>query len=229
MPTALRTSESHTSESHSSEFQTSQSQTAEFHDLLIDLSRGDGEAAAEIVDRFAPMLRAVSRRAGVPEHCVHDIVQTTWLRLLEAPHSIREPAHLGGWLKTVATREAWRTTGSERREVALSDALSGMASGAPSPEDRAIQAEEVCWLHRAIGSLPERQREVMSALMLDPAPSYEEIAERLEIPIGSIGPTRVRAMQRLRRLRQGEAGREAGLPARVSRSSGQVRALAAAS
>lgn len=161
---------------------------------------------------------------------MHDVVQTTWLRLLEAPQSIREPAHLGGWLKTVATREAWRTTGNGRREVALSDALSGLASGAPSPEDRAIQAEESCWLHRAIGSLPQRQREVMSALMQDPAPSYEEIAERLEIPIGSIGPTRVRAMQRLRRLRQTEGGREAGLPSRVSTPSGQVRrALAVAS
>ncbi len=177
-------------------------------ELLTSLHRGDRNAATEIVHRFSPMLRAVSRRAGVPEHQIADVVQTTWLRLLEAPDSIREPEHLGGWLKTVATREAWRTAGLERREVATGDGMLALRSGGPTPEERLIGSEEVSWLRQAIRRLPERQRRVLYALSLDPAPSYEEIAERTGIPIGSIGPTRARALDRLRQLRQEERARE---------------------
>lgn len=184
--------------------------TEQMTDLLERVVRGDPEAATEIVDRFSPMLHAVTRRAGVPEASVHDVVQTTWLRLFEAPQSIREPEHLGGWLKTVVTREAWRTAGSERREVALGDAATSVEATGPGPEDRLVNNEEVTWLRRAIGLLPERQRQVLNALTLDPTPSYEEIAERTGMPVGSIGPTRARAVDQLRRLRQLDGTREAG-------------------
>ncbi len=185
--------------------------TGVISDLLERVGRGDHSAATEIVDRFSPMLHAVTRRAGVPEQRAHDVVQTTWLRLFESPESIREPEHLGGWLKTVATREAWRAAGAERREVASGDALLSVEATGPTPEERAVRAEEVVWLRQAIGRLPTRQRQVIHALTLDPAPSYEEIAQRTGIPIGSIGPTRARAMDRLRRLQREERARDACL------------------
>lgn len=202
--------------------------------LLARVSRGDQDAAARLVETFSPMLQAMARRAGVPEHRVHDVVQTTWLRLFEAPSRVEDPERLAGWLRTVAMREAWRTVGSARREQACGDALSGLVSTVPGPEERVVCSEEVAWLRGAIDRLPPRQRLVMHELTLDPSPSYEEIAERTGIPVGSIGPTRARAVDRLRRLRQTEGTPESGLaptaqrPARPARCARHTGALAVA-
>lgn len=207
--------------------------TTMISELLYDIDQANGSAAAELVERFAPMLRAVTRRAGVPEHTVADVVQTTWLRLLEAPQSIREPEHLGGWLRTVATREAWRTSGLGRREVPSTESLAAVEAAAPGPEDQVVVEDDLGWLRRSIRRLPQRQREVLTALCADPVPSYEEIAERTGMPVGSIGPTRARALERLRRLRAEESAREPGPPTPIRRPpaprSGGPAALAVAS
>lgn len=187
--------------------------TTVINDLLERVGAGTRdaarqEAARELVNRYSPMLLAVTRRAGLSEERAHDVVQTTWLRLFESPESIREPEHLGGWLKTVATREAWRMSGEDRREIAYGDLLPALAALGPGPEERLVQAEEVTWLRQAIGRLPGRQRQVMCALTLEPALTYQEIARCVGIPIGSIGPTRARAVDQLRRLRTEQRSRE---------------------
>lgn len=185
--------------------------TTELNDLMVELRCSNEVAAEELIRRFTPMLHAVSRRAGAPEHLVADVVQTTWLRLLETSDRLREPERLPGWLRTVATREAWNSSQHSRREMAMSDeALSAKPSTYRSPEDQVVASDEVAWLQAAIAMLPTRQRQVMQALSQDPMPSYEEISEQFGIPIGSIGPTRMRAVEQLRRLRGDAPQRQSG-------------------
>lgn len=169
---------------------------------------GDRAAAEEIVRRYTPMLRAVTHRAGLTEQRAHDVIQTTWLRLFESPAAIHEPERLGGWLRTVATREAWRSTRMARREIGCSDRLVALAGTTPDPTERIEEEERLAWLRSAIASLPERQRRLIQVLLAEPHLSYEQVAERIGMPIGSIGPTRARALERLRALRPTDAPRQ---------------------
>ena len=69
----------------------------------------------------------------------------------------------------------------------------------PSPDGPLIRAEEHSAVARAFGRLAERCQRLLRMLMADPAPRYEEVAEALGMPIGSIGPTRARCLERLQR------------------------------
>jgi hypothetical protein len=51
--------------------------------------------------------------------------------------------------------------------------------------------------------MPDRCQRLLLVLMTDPPPSYQDVAETLSMPIGSIGPTRARCLERLRDLLDG--------------------------
>ena len=164
------------------------------------VTAGDREAAGEIVRRYEGMLTAVTRRCGLTEQSRQDVIQTTWLRLFERPSRVREPEHLGGWLKTTCTREAWRTAHTDRRDVLSGDEVARVEADGQDPEEVLIQREQERWFRQAVEQLPRRQRLLLEALIADPVPSYEEISVQTGIPVGSIGPTRARAIERLQRL-----------------------------
>lgn len=169
--------------------------------LLTEARAGSSAAWGELTARYDGMLRAVTARCGLPEAQAADVIQTTWMRLLERGVDLRDPEHLGGWLKTVAQREAWRYSAKWRREDALPD---DGAAHLPTddeqtdPEAVAIRQDQHRQLWAAIATLPARQRDLMTLLTLDDTVSYESVAAQLSMPIGSIGPTRARAMTRLR-------------------------------
>ena len=68
-----------------------------------------------------------------------------------------------------------------------------------SPDGALIEAEEYSALGRAFANMAERCQRLLRVLMSDPPPHYEEVAEALGMPIGSIGPTRARCLERLQR------------------------------
>lgn len=183
---------------------------------------GDETAWTEIVRRYETMIWAVTRRCGLPPTTGADVVQTTWLRFSERAWAIREPEHLGGWLMTVAQREAWRTRQAQLREVSTEDAmLEGHDKPVVEPvEDTVVRQDQAEAVHTAISRLPARQRDLMRMLVTNVPPSYEEISRRTGMPIGSIGPTRARALAKLRTLIEASQPTHAGV--------GRSRAMAVA-
>lgn len=172
---------------------------------LVDLVRrardGDGAAWEVLLARFGPLLRYVAREFPLNAADASDVVQTTWLRLLEHIDGIREPAHLAAWLCTTTRRECLRVLRLASRVVLTDQDLAPAAAAGPgaSPEEAVISSEERAALWDAVHRLPDRHRGLLRVLMSSPAPSYGQVAQALAMPIGSIGPTRARGIEQLRR------------------------------
>jgi RNA polymerase sigma factor (sigma-70 family) len=168
--------------------------------LVRAAASGDRGAWDAIVSRYVSLLWAVALRHGLCESDAADVVQTTWLRLLEHIDDIRDPARLGSWLATTAQREALRSIAHRRRNVLGDDAV--VYDGPDrllAPLDEAlINREQAAAARTAMDSLPPTWRSLVELLIQDPPPSYEEIGAGLGVPVGSIGPTRGRCVRRLR-------------------------------
>jgi RNA polymerase sigma factor (sigma-70 family) len=166
---------------------------------LLGAAAESGETPSCVVRRLTTRIRAVARGHRLGAHDVEDVVQLTWLRALEHGRDIREPGALGAWLHTTARRESLRVLREAARVQPVADeALEEPVSS--SGADAELERREVAAvLVQAIGDLPARQRALMGELLADEAPSYARIAHRLAMPIGSIGPTRARCLDRLRR------------------------------
>lgn len=171
----------------------------ELEHLLLAAARREGAAWAALVDRFAPAIRAVARAHRLPPHEIEDVVQTTWLLLLEHIEQIREPARLGGWLRTTAQRESLRAIRRRRREEPTEEPGVALASTADDPEHELVAAERRAAVAGALDSLDPKQRALLATLATEPAPSYASVSTTLGMPIGSIGPTWGRCVTRLRR------------------------------
>ncbi len=169
--------------------------------LVRAAANGDEQAWQEIVTRYGSLLASVIRRFRLTAAETQDVAQTVWLRLVEHLDGIREPRALPMWIVTTTRREALRCLADRRRAVPY-DPLdpAGLAPPADETEPAAglIRAERHAALLAGLAELPARQRELLLLLMEDPPLSYHQISRRTGIPVGSIGPTRGRAMDRLR-------------------------------
>ena len=166
--------------------------------LARGAAAGDESAWNELVRRLDGVLRGVARRYRLAGADVDDVVQTTWLRAVDHVGRLHDPGAIAGWLVVTARREAMRTLQRGVREVLTDDTAAIDDPDPASPEVLAIARERRAALHGAVDRLSGRQRVLLSSMLATPAPSYEQIAERLAMPVGSIGPTRDRALARLR-------------------------------
>ena len=163
-------------------------------------AEGDRLAWEVIVDRYVALLWAVALRHGIGEADAADVVQTTWVRLLEHIGDIRDPARISAWLATTAKREALRVVSLRRRVMPSDDieAFDGVDRLTAPLDERLLTRELTDEARVALGTLPSAWRELLELLVSDPPPSYEEISGRLGMPMGSIGPTRGRCLERVR-------------------------------
>jgi RNA polymerase sigma factor (sigma-70 family) len=143
---------------------------------------------------------ACSFRLGVADAA--DAVQNTWLKLVERLDHIAEPDRLGSWLATTARRECLqllRRT-SRERPAATATWLAGLPDGT-APVDTGILLEERdAALWNAVGFLPERCQQLLRVLMAAPPPTYRDVAAALDMPMGTIGPSRQRCLEQLRKV-----------------------------
>jgi RNA polymerase sigma factor (sigma-70 family) len=153
---------------------------------------------ADVVAQFSARVRKVARRHRLGVHDVEDVMQTTWVRLLEHGESIRDPRAIGAWLETTARHESLRLLRRSGRELPTDRELRADELAEPVDEQRLAAAERRAAMATAVAALNGRQRDVMAFLLAEREPSYAEISERLNMPIGSIGPTRARIIERLR-------------------------------
>ncbi|MDQ1288786.1 MAG: hypothetical protein QG622_2352 [Actinomycetota bacterium] len=170
--------------------------------LVHDAARGNRAAWDTLVQRYVALLWSIALRHGLNESDAADVVQTTWLRLLEHIDEVRDPARLAAWLSTTAQREALRCIARGRRLVLSDD--TGTFDGPDrllAPVDEGLlHDEQAAAARQALETLPPAWRSLFTMLTQDPPPSYEEIGADLGVPVGSIGPTRGRCVRRLRAL-----------------------------
>jgi RNA polymerase sigma factor (sigma-70 family) len=159
---------------------------------------GEREAWNELVEEFEGMLWAVARCHRLRDADAADVTQTAWLRLAENLERLKDPSRVGAWLATTARRECLRALRASARELPDAE-LPEPADDGLSPIDRGLlEAERDRALWSAFRRLPARDQSLLRMLVAEPQPSYDEIAAALGMPIGSIGPTRGRALARLR-------------------------------
>jgi RNA polymerase sigma factor (sigma-70 family) len=169
-------------------------------ELVAAALHGDPASWNRLVDRYTPLVLSVVRRHRLQEDDAEDVVQTVWLRLVEKLGSIREPEALPGWILTTTRNECLHVI-KARRSISPTDLEDrGWPDGAgPAAVDSdLLEAERHEALLMALAALPDRQRELVLLFIEDPPLSYEEIGSRLGVPVGSIGPTRTRALARIR-------------------------------
>ena len=171
---------------------------------LVSRAR-DGDAGAwdDLVVAYSGVIWAVTRGFRLSTSDGHDVVQTTWLRLLEHLDRINDPARVGAWLATTARRECLRALALSKRTTLAGDQthlLDGIDLQLPEADARLVAEERAADVRTALAQLPGRWQQLLTMLSSDPAPSYQEISLDLDVPIGSIGPTRGRALRRLAEL-----------------------------
>ena len=169
-------------------------------ELVVVAARGDQDAWNTIVDRFQGLVWATTRAHRLSQADAADVAQPTWLRLVEHLDRIREPEHLGAWLATTARHECLRHIRLHGRELPSDDAEAFESEDPDPPGLALLTGERDSALWRAFTRLSERCQALLRLLTSQLEPSYEEIGAALDMPIGAIGPTRQRCLEKLRAL-----------------------------
>jgi len=169
-------------------------------DLVGAAADHDDDAWNELVRRFAGLVACTVRRYRLSTVDAQDVSQLVWLRLIEHLNTLREPAALPGWLSTTTRHECERCLRTNGRSVATDPtALEPVDHADSRPVDESLLAEERRQaLLEGLAELSAHQRDLLLMLNADPPYAYAEISNTLNIPIGSIGPTRSRILARLR-------------------------------
>ncbi len=180
--------------------------------LLPACRAGDATAWQQLVARYERLVYSIPLRMGLDREEAADVFQLTFSALIHSLDAIRDESKLGGWLATVARRQSWAVLRRRKTEVSFADVappedpalLDERARTLGMTDANQIQSWELSlWLDQGLARLSDKCRELLTALYLDVSePSYAELAERLGMPVGSIGPTRARCLERLRQILQ---------------------------
>jgi RNA polymerase sigma factor (sigma-70 family) len=162
---------------------------------------GELSALDEVVRELNPLLWNVARAQNLSADQAADVVQTTWLELLRRLHEIRAPEALAAWLVTATRREAWRVRNWHRQHMPEgTEILESTADPGPEPYERLMSDERDRVLWRHFQQLSERCRMLLRIVAQVERPDYSTVAEAMEMPRGSIGPTRGRCLAKLREM-----------------------------
>jgi RNA polymerase sigma factor (sigma-70 family) len=172
-------------------------------DLVTRARSGDKHAWDEIVERYAPLIWSICRQYRLDDADSEDVGQMVWMHLVNRLDSLRDPAALPGWLATTTQRECSRARRAAARLPLPSGAYidEGIMADpkAVLAEEEVLLAERHAALYEAFSDLPPGCRQLVALLIADPPVPYAEISARLGIKIGSIGPSRSRCLDKLRR------------------------------
>jgi RNA polymerase sigma factor (sigma-70 family) len=167
--------------------------------LVNDARAGRREAFDGLITEFTPMLWQVARATGLSRPDAEDVVQTAWLNLLSHLDTIHTPAALTSWLVITTKREAWRVRKAGSRQTPEDpEVLILIPDQADGSEERVILADEHEQLRKAFLTLEPRCQELLRIVAFVPRPDYSEMAARLGMARGSVGPTRGRCLEKLR-------------------------------
>jgi RNA polymerase sigma factor (sigma-70 family) len=170
-------------------------------DLVTRAREGDGPAWDALVERYAPLIWSICRRHRLADADACDVGQSVWLHLVDQLGTLRDPAALPGWLATTTRRECGRVLRAAQGSLAAGyplDAETVPDEQAATAEQELLAAERHAALREALLDLPLDCQRLVALLIADPPVPYAEISARLGIPVGSIGPTRRRCLDKIR-------------------------------
>ena len=166
--------------------------------LVKGAARSDGAAWNALFERHDKMVASIARAHGLAEADVADVSQTVWLRLLEHIDRIRQPERVGSWLATTTRNECMRIWRQRSKVTLMADPnLLELVVDESEPEPAVETHDRDRQLRAAVATLPTHQQAILGRLMSDPSPSYVQVAQDLDIPVGSIGPNRQRCLRTL--------------------------------
>jgi RNA polymerase sigma factor (sigma-70 family) len=166
--------------------------------LVRAAADGDDAAWRELVSRYGSLVWSVARSYRLSQADGADVVQCTWLKLVRHLGRLKNPEALGAWLVTTARRECLRVLDVSKHQIPFGDDLPEPPAGDTWLDDELLRAERDSILWRAVSLLRPEDQALVRMLASDPPASYAEIGAALDMPIGSIGPTRARCLERLR-------------------------------
>jgi RNA polymerase sigma factor (sigma-70 family) len=169
--------------------------------LLRACRDGDEQAWRELLVKYERLVYSIPRNYGLSSEDAADVTQIVFTALIRSLASLRDDSNLGAWLALVARRHTWRLLQRQRREEveALDEEM--VATLLPARAGQIERWEVVEWLHGGLALVGQRCRDLLVALYFDAeAPSYAEIARRLNMAVGSIGATRARCLERLQEI-----------------------------
>jgi RNA polymerase sigma factor (sigma-70 family) len=171
-------------------------------ELIAGCAAGDATAWREIVHRHRRLVYGVPRTMGLQPADADEVFQRTFVELLRALPNLRQPERVSVWLVTTARRASMRLRRQERRRVELSERAvrePGVPDRAPAADARLERLIEGEWLRGQLESIGDPCRALLTALFADPPRPYRAVARELGLAIGSLGATRARCLERLRR------------------------------
>jgi len=162
---------------------------------------GNASGMSSLVEQVTPLLWSVVRQQGLSRQSAEDVVQNTWLKLVEHGGEITDPQSVLKWLITTTRRDSWTASSRGRRErpATYADMRAQESDDTtPSPETGVLADvdDRLVWHHFA--SLPERCKSLLRVIAFAERPDYAAVAQSLGMPVGSIGPTRGRCLAKLR-------------------------------
>ncbi len=174
---------------------------------LVERCLAEEPAAwSALVVRYQRLVYAIVTRMGLDQHVAADVFQTVFTRLLKHLPRIADPSRLQAWIVTTAKRESLLQRKLAMRMVSMTgdddNADWDIADEAPIPEVALGELQQIHLMREAMTRLDERSRRVLSLLFREDGQTlpYEAVARELGIPVGSIGPTRARCLEKLRRI-----------------------------
>jgi RNA polymerase sigma factor (sigma-70 family) len=162
---------------------------------------GDRDGLDRLVHRLTSVLWHVVRAYGLDSATAEDVVQSTWLALMRNAERVEDPQAVGRWLTVTARREAWRVAKQAARlDPSDDEQLDVRPDTGEEPEAAAVRQarDEALW--QAVGLLSERCQRLLRVLAFVDRPSYTDLSAELGMPVGGIGPTRGRCLEKLRTL-----------------------------
>ena len=167
-------------------------------DLIALCLEGRQEAWEALVDRYADLVHGIGRRSGLDDAAAEDLVQDVFVLLWRHLGRLKARERLAGWVAQTARREAWRRRRRGRNRKERDEAVGREALRDEGEADDPVEAaEQRHLLRRALATLGERCRALLDALFLRGLESYDEVSSELDMPVGSIGPTRRRCLERM--------------------------------
>ena len=171
-------------------------------DLMTRAGKGDQQAWDALVERYSPLIWSICRRYRLSDSDAEDVGQAVWMRLVDQLDSLRDPAALPGWLSTTTRRECFRVQRATCRHSAAGqevDLENIPDQRIETADHELLLAERNAALREAVARLPLGCQRLLALLIADSPVPYAEISDTLGISVGSIGPTRGRCLDRLRR------------------------------
>lgn len=157
-----------------------------------------------LVDRYSDLVYGIARRAGLDGPAAEDVIQDVFLALLKNLKRLRQHDRLMGWVVKTTRRESWRAARRFKSRRARDEASSRPDEDvAPLPDVVVEEEERRHFVRRALAALESKCQRLLDALFLREVGDYQALSVELGMPVGSIGPTRKRCLEKM--LRELEA------------------------